>query len=156
VQLPGADIELSVRQYAALCGIHEGAASPGELARLWRVTPAVITGIVDRLEKRGLVRREIDPRDRRRQRLALTEAGRAASEGVERALVDDLANQLVTAAPVELDELNRAIALLHRTFAALEARTPDSAPFRAEDDMLAWSGDEEPTAPRDLVATPRA
>jgi len=144
VQLAGANLELSVRQYAALRGIGEGAASPGELARLWRVTPAVITGIVDRLEKRGLVRREIDPHDRRRQRLALTETGRTASQDVECALADDLAAQLATASPAELEELGQAIALLHRTFAALEARTPGLTAFCAEDDLPVWSEDDAP------------
>ncbi len=159
VQLAGADLDLSVRQYAALRGIGEGAASPVELARLWRVTPAVITGIVDRLEKRGLVRRESDPHDRRRQRLALTETGRAASEDVERALANDLATQLGAASPAELDALGQAIALLHRTFAALEARTPGLTVCCTEDDLPVWSEDDGPATgpPLDLDAgTPPA
>ena len=138
VQLAGADLELSLRQFAALRGIQEGASSPGELARLWRVTPAVITGIVDRLESRGLVRREPDPGDRRRLRLVLTDAGRRASEEIEAALSGDLAVQLASTTPEELAELGRAIALLQRTFAALEERLPGSAPLHGEDDMPVW------------------
>ncbi len=95
VRWVGADADLSLRQYAALTGISQGASSPGELARLWQVTPAVITGIIDRLERRELVRREPDPNDRRRLRLALTDAGLAASTLVERALTEELAAQLV-------------------------------------------------------------
>jgi DNA-binding MarR family transcriptional regulator len=79
IRWAGADAGLSLRQYAALSGIRHGASSPGELARLWQVTPAVITGIIDRLQRRELVRREPDPTDRRRLRLALTDAGLAAS-----------------------------------------------------------------------------
>src|SRR5215208_7348957 len=107
VHWAGADSGLSLRQYAALNGIREGASSPGELARLWQVTPAVITGIIDRLERRELVRREPDPNDRRRLRLALTEAGLAASALVERALTEELAAQFAKASPRELDELGR-------------------------------------------------
>jgi DNA-binding MarR family transcriptional regulator len=119
VQSSGAHRGLSLRQYAALHGIREGASSPSELARLWQVTPAVLTGIVDRLESRGLVRREPDPMDRRRLRLALTEDGLEASLDVERALTDDLAVQLAMLTPGELAELGRSLDLLQRLVATL-------------------------------------
>jgi DNA-binding MarR family transcriptional regulator len=135
VQATGAHRGISLRQLAALRGIEDGATSPGELARLWQVTPAVITGIVDRLERRGLVRREVDPQDRRRLRLALTESGRAASEEIQTALVEDLAAQLALATRKELAELGRSLALLQRTFAALEAKAPA---------LVAPSDDENP------------
>lgn len=133
VHWAGAEVGLSLRQYAALHSIRQGATSPGELARLWQVTPAVITGIVDRLEKRELVRREPHPDDRRRLRLALTETGLAASQDVERALTGDLAAQLATASPHELEELGRSLELLLRTFAALEQDTPKPAGIGADE-----------------------
>jgi DNA-binding MarR family transcriptional regulator len=138
VHWAGADAGLSLRQHAALNGIRQGASSPGELARLWQVTPAVITGIIDRLERRKLVRREPDPNDRRRLRLALTDAGLDASMLVERALTDELAAQLAQASPQELAELGRALDLLQRTFAALEAQTPGPVEMNAGDDLPAW------------------
>ena len=122
VQTAGVDLGLSLRQYAALHAIREDRCSPGDLARLWQVTPAVITGIVDRLERRGLVRREPDPADRRRLRLALTESGLKATAEVERALTDDLTAQLNLTTPEELAELGRVLDVLQHTFAALEAR----------------------------------
>ena len=132
VQQAGADCDLSLRQYAALQGIRDGACSPGELARLWHVTPAVLTGIVDRLERRGLVRREPDPDDRRRLRLALTAEGTMVSQEIERALTADLAARLATVSTRELAELGRALDLLQRTFAALEQQTPRPAPCPGE------------------------
>ncbi|HEX2281601.1 MAG TPA: MarR family winged helix-turn-helix transcriptional regulator [Thermomicrobiales bacterium] len=150
VHRAGADAGLSLRQYAALSGIRHGASSPGELARLWQVTPAVITGIIDRLERRELVRREPDPDDRRRLRLALTDAGLAASELVERSLTDELAVQLSQASPDELAELGRALDLLQRTFAALEAQTAGPVRMNVGDDLPVWDDDcaceEETTA----------
>jgi DNA-binding MarR family transcriptional regulator len=142
VQAAGADLGISVRQYAAMRDIRGGAASPGELARLWQVTPAVITGIVDRLEKRELVRREPDPDDRRRLRLALTETGHAASEVVERALVDDLAAQLATAPPARIAELERSLGLLHETFATLDERITATPQGCADDEPPAWMSDD--------------
>ena len=141
VQQAGADAGLSLRQYAALSGIRQGATSPGELARLWRVTPAVITGVIDRLERRELVRREPDPDDRRRLRLALTDTGLAASALVERALTEELAAQFAKAPPRELAELGRALGLLQRTFAALEQQTPRSVEMSAGDDLPTWDDD---------------
>jgi DNA-binding MarR family transcriptional regulator len=44
----------------------EGPLSAGELARRTGLTTGAITGVVDRLEKAGLVRRAKDPADRRR------------------------------------------------------------------------------------------
>ncbi len=158
VHRAGADTGLSLRQYAALTGIRNGASSPGELARLWQVTPAVITGIIDRLERRELVRREPDPNDRRRLRLALTDAGLAASTLVERALTEELAAPLSQASPRELAELGRALDLLQRTFAALEAQAPGPVGMKVGDDLPAWDDDcacEEETPVMDEPNTRR-
>jgi DNA-binding MarR family transcriptional regulator len=150
VQQAGLDSDLSLRQYAALHGIRDGATSPGELARLWQVTPAVITGIVDRLERRGLLRREPDPDDRRRLRLALTDAGLAVSQEVERVVNDDLAAQLATLSADELASLQRGVDLLHRTFAALQERAPRPAP-PPDDDVSDWSEDGASLGPQPLA-----
>lgn len=50
--------------------------SAGALADVLRLHPSTLTGILHRLEARGLVRRTRDPRDGRRARLALTPRGR--------------------------------------------------------------------------------
>lgn len=50
--------------------------SAGELARVLHVHKSTITGVVQRLEARGLVRRTTDASDARRIQLTLTEAGR--------------------------------------------------------------------------------
>lgn len=48
----------------------------GHLADLLHVHPSTLTGVVQRLEGQGLVRRRKDARDGRRSLLGLTEAGR--------------------------------------------------------------------------------
>lgn len=50
----------------------------GELARKISLSHATVSGVLDRLEKRGLVRRTRGGSDRRSVTVALTEAGRAA------------------------------------------------------------------------------
>jgi MarR family 2-MHQ and catechol resistance regulon transcriptional repressor len=52
-----------------------------ELARSIFVTNTNITGLVDRLERDGLVERRRDPEDRRAQLVVLTAQGRAKLEG---------------------------------------------------------------------------
>jgi len=45
---------------------HEGPMTAGRLAELAGLTSGAVTGIIDRLEKKGLVKRESDPDDRRK------------------------------------------------------------------------------------------
>jgi DNA-binding MarR family transcriptional regulator len=61
-------LRLNVRDTLCLTVLAlEGARTPSELARLLSVTSGGgITGIIDRLQRRGLVRRTRDARDRRR------------------------------------------------------------------------------------------
>lgn len=49
----------------------------GELAALLALHPSTLTGILQRLERGGWLRRRSDPRDRRRVLLGLTRAGHA-------------------------------------------------------------------------------
>jgi DNA-binding MarR family transcriptional regulator len=58
----------------------------GELASRLAVTPPTISGIVDRLVKLGLVRREDDESDRRLVRNFLTDGGESACGRLERGL----------------------------------------------------------------------
>ena len=68
------------------------ALSPGQLGSQTMVTSGTMTNRVDRLEARGLVRRERDPHDRRGVRVVLTEQGKAE---VDSALTDLLAREHV-------------------------------------------------------------
>jgi MarR family transcriptional regulator, organic hydroperoxide resistance regulator len=50
--------------------------SPGRIADSMKVHPSTLTGLLARLEGRGLIERRIDPSDRRRARCRLTALGR--------------------------------------------------------------------------------
>lgn len=127
----------SLRQLAVLYALRQGPSSPGQLARRLRVTPAVITGLLDRLERHGYVRREADPEDRRRLRLVVTESGLAVSQEVRLALAEEVATQFETASSAELNELGRALDLLQRTLGALEAHTPQPPDTEPDEDTEA-------------------
>ncbi len=49
----------------------------GNLAQILHVHPSTLTGVLKRLEKRGLLERKSDPLDGRKALFALTESGRA-------------------------------------------------------------------------------
>ncbi len=61
-----------------------------ELAELCWVTPATITGVVDTLEREGLVSRERDTEDRRVVRLQLTPAGRKRFETTKNLVTEQI------------------------------------------------------------------
>ena len=71
-----AELDLAPAQAIALKELEvERPISMRELAERMRCHPSNITGLVDRLEARGLVERRPDPRDRRVKGLALTPIG---------------------------------------------------------------------------------
>ena len=86
-----------------------GRAVPSELARGLGCSRARITRIIDGLEERGLVDRSVDPADRRRVVVRVTEEGRrAASRGAGNA-VSELADALSRLGERDASELARII-----------------------------------------------
>ena len=55
--------------------VHAGPARMGAIAKRLGYSPRTLTPMVDALEAEGLLRRELDPTDRRVQLLALTDSG---------------------------------------------------------------------------------
>jgi DNA-binding MarR family transcriptional regulator len=69
----------------------EGALTMGDLARRVAVTEKTVTGLVDRLERDGLVARRRDEADRRIIHVALTAAGKALHRRLDAGLLRALA-----------------------------------------------------------------
>jgi DNA-binding MarR family transcriptional regulator len=70
---------LTIPQFATLAAVEtfpEGRERMGRVAELAHQCSATMTGIVDRLEAMGLLRREDNPEDRRSVIVVLTDAGR--------------------------------------------------------------------------------
>ncbi|MBW1699138.1 MAG: MarR family transcriptional regulator [Deltaproteobacteria bacterium] len=74
----------------------QGAMSSAEISRQLYVTPSNVTGIIDRLEKKGLVERNRKDGDRRVALITLTEAGRQLSrtlpDPIEKKFISQLAD----------------------------------------------------------------
>ena len=69
------DHDLTQQQAQLMCLLIDGPVGMSELTRLMRLEKSSLTGLVDRVEKRGLVARTRDERDRRACRIELTEDG---------------------------------------------------------------------------------
>ncbi len=91
--------------------------SPGQLVAETLVTSGTMTNRVDRLERRGLVRRSPAPSDRRGVLVRLTAAGRTA---VDAALADLIAHEHVLLQPLSPTECEQLAGLLRRLGSPLQ------------------------------------
>jgi DNA-binding MarR family transcriptional regulator len=74
-----AQLEISAAQYIILSSLaHRDTDSTSRLCKEMSYDPGAMTRMVDRLEAKGLVRRQRCPEDRRLVNLELTDAGQAA------------------------------------------------------------------------------
>ena len=90
-----------------------------ELAEHMKVSPATITGIIDRLVKRGLVERMQDAQDRRVLRASLTPAGERAVRSIQapavaffRRVFDEMGEEKTEALASSLREFAHAARLV--------------------------------------------
>jgi MarR family transcriptional regulator, organic hydroperoxide resistance regulator len=84
-----ADLNLGAAEINALANLADrGALSVRELSAETGTRATTLTGVLDRLESRGYLTRELDATDRRSFRLPLTEAGQAVATRVRAAVAD--------------------------------------------------------------------
>ncbi|ADO75154.1 MarR family winged helix-turn-helix transcriptional regulator [Stigmatella aurantiaca] len=85
----------------------------GALAQILHVHPSTLTGVLKRLEKRGVLERKSDPLDGRKALFALTEAGRALdvpATGTVEAAVQRVLSRMPRARIVHTQEVLTALA----------------------------------------------
>ncbi len=66
-----------------------------ELGRKAGLEPSTMTGLIDRMERDGLVTRRVDPKDRRAQQIHLTEQGSGVKASVQ-AVVEEVIAKVFT------------------------------------------------------------
>lgn len=109
-----------------------GHTTPSELARAVSLSQATITGILDRLEARGMVQRARNPRDKRRVIVELTEEGRAAVDAAPLPLHQRFARRLAT---LSEDDRAQIEGVLGRIVKMMEAEDIDAAPMLVDGAM---------------------
>jgi DNA-binding MarR family transcriptional regulator len=90
-----------------------GGLTAGDLAEQSGLTPGAVTGVADRLEKAGYVRRVSDPADRRRVRLHVTPAFYTAARQIWGPMAADWHSML--SRRYTTDELKRITQFLQAT-----------------------------------------
>ncbi|MEV5829217.1 MarR family transcriptional regulator [Spirillospora sp. NPDC052242] len=88
---------ITAQQGQLLCVLMKQPYGMGELGSMLRLAKSSLTGLVDRTERNGLVRRETDERDTRAVRVALTSKG------------DRLAHAFFTETCRRIEELTRGL-----------------------------------------------
>lgn len=107
------ELDLTLAQLRVLMLLrNRPGATAGALAAELRVTPPTVTGLVDRLVRQRLVRREEDPLDRRLVRNELTDIGLTVVSEFERAGRAYLTNIFERLTPEQLQQLICALEAL--------------------------------------------
>ena len=86
-----------------------GALSSADLSRKLYVTPSNITGVIDRLEKKGLVERTRKVGDRRVALITLTEKGNELSKSLPDPIEKKLISELIDLEPEHVQLLSMAM-----------------------------------------------
>ncbi len=103
-----------------------GPSTPGNLASKVFLSQATVTGILDRLEARNLIRRERTDPDRRRVTVSLTDSGRRLAREMPWPLQERFAARLAAMAPREQEEIDQ---VLKQVVDMMEAREIDAWPI---------------------------
>ncbi|WP_037064338.1 MarR family winged helix-turn-helix transcriptional regulator [Pseudonocardia acaciae] len=99
------ELDLTPQQAQLLTMVAPGELTHGELAARLHCDKTNVTGLVDRLQRRGLVRRRPDADDRRVARVALTEQGAELVARFRKSLGAAVAERLESWPPDRRDRL---------------------------------------------------
>ena len=83
-----------------------GGVTAGELASQSGLTTGAVTGVIDRLEKRGFARRVADPADRRRVKVEVTKAFYSRAERIWGPVAADWASALERFSASQLEDFH--------------------------------------------------
>lgn len=103
-----------------------GPQAPGKLAGHVFLSQATVTGIINRLELRGLVSRERKEADRRRVTVSLTEKGQQVVRHAPSPLQDRFIERLTSLPQEEQDLINQ---VLEKVVTMMEAHDLEAAPI---------------------------
>jgi DNA-binding MarR family transcriptional regulator len=120
-----ADHDLTSAQATLLCVIRDQSLGMGELAQELDMAKNALSGLVDRMERRGLVRREARQHDRR----AITLSTTALGKEIVGALYADVSDRMTdVAGALPADERRRFADAVARITASAKAPAPAGRP----------------------------
>ncbi|MGA7936402.1 MAG: MarR family transcriptional regulator [Kovacikia sp.] len=111
------ELGLTSPQFDVICTLgNTSGMMMGQLAEKTLVTKGTLTGIVDRLEQKGLVRREVPPENRRCFMIVLTPEGNRVFEAVFPAHINHLKKQLGQLTEDETQQIQTSLKRLREIF----------------------------------------
>ncbi|QBI54357.1 MarR family winged helix-turn-helix transcriptional regulator [Streptomonospora litoralis] len=111
---------LTPQQARLLCILSTGPMGMGDLGRTLNLEKSSLTGLIDRVERRGLAARERDQRDRRACRIGLTEEGKRLGWAVHHEVCGQLERMTAVLDSAQRSALEAAV---HRLLAESGAAT---------------------------------
>ena len=104
---------VSAAQVNCLLAIYEnGPLPPSQIAKHMMVNSSTVTGIIDRLEQKGLVERMRISQDRRVITIQLTETGKRLAENAPPPIQQKIINGLKRLSEPEIDQIIHALNIL--------------------------------------------
>jgi DNA-binding MarR family transcriptional regulator len=116
--------QLIILQEIARCG----EVTAGEIARAVSVSQATVTGILDRMESRGLLVRQRSDSDKRRIMVSITPAGRQILEDAPPLMQEAFVERFSS---LQEWEQTMILSALQRLVSIMDARAIQAAPFLA-------------------------
>ncbi len=105
--------QVSAPQLSSLLALYEnGPLPPSQIAKYIMVNSSTVTGIIDRLEQKGLVQRSRISTDRRVITVTLTDKGRELAEHAPPPIQEKIVEGLQKLAPREIEKIVRALTKL--------------------------------------------
>lgn len=118
-----------------------GALSSADLSRKLYVTPSNITGVIDRLERKGLVDRIKKVGDRRVALITLTESGEELSKSLPDPIEKKLISELADLEPEHVQLLGMA---MHQIINLIDTKGVEVAPMELNQEISPISDEDGP------------
>jgi DNA-binding MarR family transcriptional regulator len=111
-----ADLDLTPSEINALASLADGQSrTVSALGAATGIRPTTLTSVLDRLERRGHIRRGAQPGDRRAVLVQLTGSGRETSRTIRRAIASLESRALADLPPTALEGLRQSLEALTET-----------------------------------------
>jgi DNA-binding MarR family transcriptional regulator len=124
-----------------------GEVTAGEIARAVSLSQATVTGILERMEKRGLLARQRSDRDKRRIMVRITERGRQILDEAPPLMQEAFVEKFSS---LQAWEQTMILSALQRLVSIMDATTIQAAPFLSTsplDNQVAKAEGGNPPAP---------
>jgi len=121
-----------------------GEVTAGEIARAVSLSQATVTGILERMEKRGLLARQRSASDKRRIMVRITESGKTVLKEAPPLMQEAFIERF---ASLQDWEQNMILSALQRLVFIMDARTIQAGPFLATSTLDNSESKTDETAP---------